>query len=40
MAHHGGGSSSSGQGGFSKVLKDFLLGGISGSIAKTVNLLK
>lgn len=35
MAHHGGSSSSSGSG-WNKVLKDFILGGTSGAIAKTL----
>ena len=35
MAHHGGSSSSSGSG-WNKVLKDFVLGGTSGAIAKTL----
>lgn len=38
MAHHGGSStSSSGQkSGWNKILKDFVLGGTSGAIAKTI----
>jgi len=36
MAHHGGSSSSSSGSGFNKVLKDFVLGGTSGAIAKTL----
>jgi len=37
MAHHGGSSSSSGgKGGANKILKDFVLGGTSGAIAKTL----
>lgn len=35
MAHHGGSSSSSGSGS-SKIIKDFVLGGTSGAIAKTL----
>lgn len=35
MAHHGGSTSSSGSG-WNKVLKDFVLGGTSGAIAKTI----
>lgn len=35
MAHHGGSTSSSGSG-WNKVLKDFILGGTSGAIAKTI----
>ena len=35
MAHHGGSSSSSGSG-WNKVFKDFILGGTSGAIAKTL----
>jgi hypothetical protein len=35
MAHHGG-SSSSNSSGWNKVLKDFVLGGTSGAIAKTI----
>lgn len=35
MAHHGG-STSSGSTGINKVLKDFVLGGTSGAIAKTL----
>jgi hypothetical protein len=35
MAHHGGSSSSSG-GGSNKIIKDFILGGTSGAIAKTL----
>lgn len=35
MAHHGGSSSSSGSGS-SKIIKDFVLGGTSGAIAKTI----
>lgn len=35
MAHQGG-SSSSGSTGWNKVLKDFVLGGTSGAIAKTI----
>lgn len=36
MAHHGGSSSSGGSAGWNKVLKDFVLGGTSGAIAKTL----
>jgi hypothetical protein len=37
MAHHGGSSSSSGSSsGSSKIIKDFILGGTSGAIAKTI----
>ena len=38
MAHHGGSSSSAagGSSGWNKVLKDFVLGGTSGAIAKTL----
>lgn len=35
MAHHGGSTSNSGSG-WNKVLKDFILGGTSGAIAKTI----
>lgn len=36
MAHHGGSSTSSSGSGFNKILKDFILGGTSGAIAKTL----
>jgi Mitochondrial carrier protein len=36
MAHHGGSSSSGASTGWNKVLKDFVLGGTSGAIAKTI----
>ena len=36
MAHHGGSSSSSTATGWNKILKDFVLGGTSGAIAKTL----
>jgi solute carrier family 25 (adenine nucleotide translocator) protein 4/5/6/31 len=36
MAHHGGSSSSSSGSGWNKIFKDFILGGTSGAIAKTI----